>query len=315
MIKGDRAQVKRMSVILCLSMLLVTISSGLCSAWFWDSKPKIVTTIYPLYEFTKQIVGDKAEVVLLTPAGVEPHDWEPSPADMVTIQNAKLFIYNGAGMEHWVDRIAGSTLAGKKVINASNFVSTIAAEFDEEGGPALSGEIDPHIWLDPVNAQAIVTAIAAALVEIDADNSGYYGSNAASYNNELAALHQEYLNALNSRSRNEIVTSHAAFGYLAKRYGLTQIAIMGLSPEAEPTPDRMAQIIQYVRSNGIKYIFFETLVSPKLSEIIASEAGAQTLLLNPLEGLTDEEVAQGRNYISEMRMNLVNLKYALGVID
>jgi zinc transport system substrate-binding protein len=299
---------KRFLGVLCLTMLLLLFTSGLSFA----AKPTIVTTIYPLYDFTKQVVGDKADVVLLVPAGVEPHDWEPAPTDMVKIKKAKLFIYNGAGMEEWIDNLQDSVLRGKKVVKASDYVSVLPAQFTEDGEPATADMMDPHIWLDPVNVQAIVQGVANAVSEIDPANGSYYQSNAKLYIAELQALDQEY-QTLSHAPRKQIVTSHAAFGYMAKRYGLQQVAIMGLAPDAEPTPQRMAEVIRYVKDHGIQYIFFETLVSPKLSEVIASEAGAQTLVLNPIEGLTDEEIAQGANYITEMRMNLTNLKIALGV--
>lgn len=304
---------KTLAKILCLTLTAMFLLSGIGFAAFWNAKPTIVTTIYPLYEFTKQVVGDKAEVILLVPAGAEPHDWEPAPADLIKVKNAAMIVYNGTGMEPWIDKMANTVLTGKKAVVATGAVSLLPAQYNEEGGPAESGEADPHVWLDPVNAQAIVQAIAVAAAELDPGNAGYYQANAAAYNQQLAALHEEYAAALTPAPRRVFITSHAAFGYLANRYGLRQVAIMGLAPDAEPTPERMVEIIRYVRLAGIKYIFFETLVSPKLAEVIAKETGAQTLVLNPIEGLADEELARGENYLSIMRMNLVNLKYALGV--
>lgn len=303
---------KYLTRLLCFTLMTMLLSTNVSLAAWWTTKPTIVTTIYPLYEFTKQVVGDKADVVLLVPNGAEPHDWEPSPSDLIKVKNASLIIYNGAGLEPWVEKIGSSTLSGKKTLSAASVVPLLQAQYDEEGESAEAGVMDPHVWLDPVNAQAIVQAIAAAAAQIDPSNSDYYSANSTNYMSRLADLDNEYRLALASTVRRDIITSHAAFGYLAARYGLNQIAIMGLSPDAEPTPERMAQVIRHVRSAGIKYIFFETLVSPKLSEIIASETGAQTLVLNPLEGLSDDEIANGENYISVMRMNLTILKYALG---
>ena len=300
------------ATILCLIISIILLFPSIALAAFWNSKPTIAVTFYPLYEFTKQVVGDKADVVLLVPPGAEPHDWEPAPSDLIKVKQAKLVVYNGAGMEPWIDRLSGTLLADKKTVSAAGLVNLIPAQYNEEGGPPEPGAIDPHVWLDPVNAQAIVQAIAAAVSEVDPDNAGYYQTNAGAYFAQLVELDYEYRTALASASRREIITSHAAFGYLANRYGLKQVAIMGLSPDAEPTPARMAQIIRHVRENGIKFIFFETLVGPKLAETIASETGAQTLVLNPIEGLTEEELAQGENYLVVMRMNLTNLKYALG---
>lgn len=303
---------KYLTRLLCFTLMALLLSTNISLAAWWNTKPTIVTTIYPLYEFTKQVVGDKADVVLLVPNGAEPHDWEPSPSDLIKVKNASLVIYNGAGLEPWVEKIGSTTLSGKQTLSAANVVPLLQAQYDEEGESAETGVMDPHIWLDPVNAQAIVHAIAAAAAQIDPSNSDYYSANSTNYITRLVELDHDYRLALASTARRDIITSHAAFGYLAARYGLNQIAIMGLSPDAEPTPERMAQVIRHVRSAGIKYIFFETLVSPKLSEIIASETGAQTLVLNPLEGLSDDEIANGENYITVMRMNLTNLQYALG---
>lgn len=304
---------KRIIMLLCLVLLVMSTAAGVCSASRHE-KPVIVTTIYPLYDFTKQVVGDNAKVVLLVPAGAEPHDWEPSPADLVTIQNCDIFIYNGANMESWVDKVLKTTLSGKKIVNASNAVKVQAAAYGEDGGPAEKGAIDPHIWLDPVNAISIVDAIGNAVMKFDPTNEAFYKNNTNVYKSKLATLNQKYIDGLKGRTTDEIITSHAAFGYMAKRYGFTQIAIMGLTPESEPTPDKMAAIIDHVKSKEIKYIFFETLVNPKLSEVIATDTGAKTLVFNPIEGLTDAEIAQGQNYITEMEMNLVSLQYALGVI-
>lgn len=304
---------KRLVSILGFTMMVLLVVSSVSFAAFWNSKPLIVTTIYPLYDFTKQIVGDRADVVLLVPPGAEPHDWEPAPTDILTIKKATVFIYNGADMEGWVDKLDSSVLANKKVVKASDFVNVMTAQFTEEGEPSTDGSVDPHIWLDPVNAQAIVRGIANALAAADSDNAEFYTNNSNDYIAQLEELNQEYSQTLSQASSKQFVTSHAAFGYMAQRYGLQQIAIMGLSPDAEPTPARMAEIIQHVKDNHIKYIFFETLISPKLSEVIASESNAQTLVLNPIEGLSDQESASGANYISEMKMNLTNLKYALGI--
>lgn len=304
---------KRLVSILGFTMMVLLVVSSVTFAAFWNSKPLIVTTIYPLYDFTKQIVGDRADVVLLVPPGAEPHDWEPAPTDILTIKKATVFIYNGADMEGWVDKLDSSVLANKKVVKASDFVNVMTAQFTEEGEPSTDGSVDPHIWLDPVNAQAIVRGIANALAAADSDNAEFYTNNSNDYIAQLEELNQEYSQTLSQASSKQFVTSHAAFGYMAQRYGLQQIAIMGLSPDAEPTPARMAEIIQHVKDNHIKYIFFETLISPKLSEVIANESNAQTLVLNPIEGLSDQESASGANYISEMKMNLTNLKYALGI--
>jgi len=184
----------------------------------------------------------------------------------------------------------------------------------EEGGnqgnsPAAS--VDPHIWLDPINAQTVVSNIADTLIKADPGNEATYRANSDKVRADLGTLDDQYKEGLKSCKRKEIITSHAAFAYLAKRYGLVQVPLTGLSPEAEPSPARLQEIVQFAKDHNVKYIFFETLVEPKVSEVVAKEVGAQTLVLNPIEGLTDAQVKAGADYMSIMRDNLANLKTAL----
>lgn len=181
----------------------------------------------------------------------------------------------------------------------------------EEHGHDHGGK-DPHVWLDPLNAKVMVDNILTGLSKADEKNKSFYEANAESYKKELDKLHEEYQSGLAQTKIKEFVTSHAAFGYLAKRYGLTEIPVRGLSAEIEPSPADMAAVVKLAREKNIKHIFFETLVSPKVSEAIASELKAETLVLNPLEGLSDQEMAGGQDYLSVMRQNLQNLKIALG---
>ncbi|RKO65616.1 metal ABC transporter substrate-binding protein [Desulfofundulus salinus] len=302
-----------------LLLILSACSTTAASGPPGEEKIAVVTTVYPLYDFARQVGGDKVEVTRLLPAGAEPHDWEPTPKDMVTLTRAKVFIYNGAGLEPWVQRQLGM-LAGKgiKVVEASRGLDLISGtpehghehhKGEEKAGPA---GVDPHVWLDPVLAQEMVRHIRDAFIAVDPDNASYYKSRAEEYMAKLQALDREYREAAQSFKSREFVTSHAAFGYLARRYGLQQVSVMGLSPESEPDPARMREIVAFCREHGVKYIFFETLVSSKISETLAQEVGAQTLVLNPIEGLTPEEESRGENYLSIMRQNLANLKIALG---
>jgi zinc transport system substrate-binding protein len=179
--------------------------------------------------------------------------------------------------------------------------------------PGADGETqtDPHFWLDPVLAQEEVQIIRDALIKVDPANAQYYDKNAEGYISQLQALDKKYQDGLASCALKDVVTSHAAFGYLAKRYNLNQIAISGLSPDQEPSSSQMVEIAREAKQKNVKVIFFETLVSPKLAETIAREIGAQTAVFNPLEGLTDQEIKEGKNYISVMEDNLNNLRTAL----
>jgi len=270
-----------------------------------SGKIKVVASFYPLAEFTSQVAKEHAEVTNMTPAGAEPHDYEPTPQQIAGIYNAKLLVANGAGLDPWANKIKSDLQAhGIAVISLSD-------QFQLLPPPDQESTADPHFWLDPALSQQEVGAIRDALIKVDPVNAGDYQKNAAGYIGQLKALDQQYQQGLASCTKHDVVTSHAAFGYLAKHYGLNQIAIAGLSPDAEPSAARMAEIAQEAKQKDIKVIFFETLVSPKLAQTIATEIGAQTAVFNPLEGLTDEELQQGKNYISVMQDNLNNLRSAL----
>ncbi|MBP2652298.1 MAG: ABC-type metal ion transporter, periplasmic subunit [Firmicutes bacterium] len=280
-------------------------------------KLKVVASIYPVYEFAKEVGGDKVDISMLVPQGAEPHEWEPTAAEIIKIKGAKLFLYHGAGMENLAKILNQATLGDTKAVAVSQNIPVLTDAPD--GAEAIGttddhdhhGHLDAHMWLDPLNAQQEVLTIAQALGSVDPANSEYYKANAERYNRQLAELDQEYQQALAQVPRRDIITSHAAFGYLTKRYNLTQVSIMGLTPDSEPTPEKMSKVISICRDHQVKYIFFENLVSPKLSETVARETGAQLLVLNPIESLTAEDIGQGRTYLSIMRDNLTNIKKAL----
>ncbi|HYF92270.1 MAG TPA: metal ABC transporter substrate-binding protein [Symbiobacteriaceae bacterium] len=267
-----------------------------------SGKIKVAASFYPVYEFTRAVGGDRVDLINLVPAGTEPHDWEPAPGQIKALNQADLFIYNGAGFEHW----AGETLAS---LDNQELVSVETARSAE----LISGEqeVDPHVWLDPVSAARQVAAIRDALVTVDPAGKATYEANAAAYVSKLNALDQEFRNGLSQCKQKSFYTSHAAFSYLARRYAIRQHAIMGLSPDAEPTPRELAEIVETAKANQVKYIFFETLVSDKVAKVVARETGAGTLVLNPLEGLTDEEARAGKDYLGVMRENLANLALAM----
>lgn len=313
----------RLAVLLALAMLLITSSLlGGCTnqSTTTGTKDKIIvyTSIYPLYDFTSKIGGDKLEVRNMVPTGGEPHEWEPSPRDLAELSKADVFIYCGSGIEPWLEKTLPSIDKNKVVVvNAGQNIELLQLNGEDAHGEAhehqQNANVDPHIWVDPLNAMVMADHILTGLVQADEKNKAYYQANAENFKNKLLALHKEYEQAFASVQGREFVVSHAAFGYLAHRYGLTQVAIRGLSPEVEPSPNDMAAIVKLAREKGIKYIFTESLVSSKVSEALASEVAAQTLVLNPLGGLTKEEIAAGKDYLSVMEENLHNLKLALGV--
>lgn len=262
---------------------------------------QVVTTSYPLFEFATNL-DSQIDVINLVPKGVEPHDYEPTPQDIVNITKADLLIYNGNGLEPWVDDFL-LTKEGKKIRTLN--ISHELEQFEN------LDKNDPHFWLDPLIAKQIVTIISKELSQISPTLSDTIQSNMTNYVAELGNLHNEYLLGLSNCKQNKIIVSHDAFEYLAKRYHFEVISISGVTPEEEPSPKRLAEIIELAKEEDIKYIFYESLVSPNLANMIASEVGAKTLVLNPIENLTEEEERQGANYLSIMRSNLVNLKLAM----
>ncbi|SFF48084.1 zinc transport system substrate-binding protein [Paenibacillus algorifonticola] len=308
-------------------------------------KLQVVTTFYPMYEFSKQVGGEYADVTALIPAGTEPHDWEPSAKDMAVLKEADVFVYNGI-VEGWAEQALDSAANEKRiVVEASSSIelaeggedehahgeeahSDADAEHDhaaeheeaeheeaehEEAGHEHDHEhsLDPHVWLSPKLAQAEVAAIQEAFAKADPAHADSYKANADAYIAKLKELDDAYKAGLAGMKRTEFVTQHAAFGYLAREYGLTQVPISGLSPDQEPSPEQMAEIVKLAKEQQIKTIFFETLVDPKIASTIASEIGAKTAVLNPLEGLTEEETADGLDYIGVMKNNLEALRLAL----
>lgn len=284
-------------------------------------KMAVGASLYTLAEFARQVGGDRVTVTQLIPDGVEPHEWEPTPKDLAKLQSQKVFLYNGKGLEPWIDS-AQKAVDGKKVafVLTSEGMPSLAAAADpehEHKGAEVKYEQgtaeDPHVWLDPVLAKQQVMRIKEALSQADPDGKAYYEERAVAYGKQLEQLDADYRAMVEKALRKEFVTTHAAFGYLAKRYGLQQLAIMGVSPHAEPTPADLAQLVREVNEHQIKTIFFETLISPKLSETIAQQTGAKTLVLNPIEGLTPDDVKQKADYLTLMRRNLENLAVALQV--
>lgn len=269
-----------------------------------DGKVKVVASFSAMADFAEMVGGDHVEVTNLVPAGTEPHDWEPAATDVQAIQDADLFVYNGASMEHWVDDTLSSL--GDKAPASVKASGGIALRVGEE-----PGEDDPHVWLNPENAKAELANIKDALVKVDPDHKADYEANYEKYAAEFDQLDQDFKDKLGAVPNKTIVVSHEAFGYLCDAYGLTQVPITGMDAEGEPDAQTMASIIDQVKSQNIKVIFSEDLVSPKVAKQIADATGATCEVLSPIEGLTDEELAQGEDYVSVMHANLDELVKAL----
>lgn len=304
--------------ILLMSSLAVFLLSACQSETKETTKKKesltVVTTFYPMYEFTRQIVGTAGNVELLIPAGSDSHDFEPSAKDIAKIADADAFVYNHEAFETWVpSALENIDQKAVTVIEASEGISFAEDhDHDHEGEAAHDHdhdhELDPHVWLDPVLAQKEVNTIQQALIAAFPEKKEEFTANATQYIKKLAALDMAYREACDQAANKTFVTQHAAFGYLASRYGLTQEAISGISSEQEPSPSRLAEIKSYIQEHHVSVIYFESAASSKIAKTISEETGVQLAVLNPLESLTKEEQAQGKDYLSVMEENLTALK-------
>lgn len=257
-----------------------------------SGKLQIYTSIYPIYDFTKKIGGEKISVYNMTKAGAEPHDFEITSKDMANLSKANLFIYNGGGMEHWVDTIK-EALKDIKYINTSSNIN--------------ENNLDPHFWLSPINAKIQMENIKNGLIEIDSENKNYYESNYNLYANRLTELDEKIKTSLSDIKNRNLVLTHPAFGHFCKEYSLNQIAIA----RDEADPKAMAEIIEFIKSNNVRTIFYEEFSSSKLVDSIAKETGIKILTLNPIESLSEENIASGEDYFSIMEKNLISLSDGL----
>lgn len=296
-------------VVICLVILAIGLFAFLINSFSkqntlstpTSSRLQIVTSFYPLYFFTTQITQDKADIHNITPAGAEPHDYEPTAKDIAKIDDSDILIINGAKFEGWSENVE-NILSGKN--------TTILSIRDNLHAQDLIDN-DPHFWLDPTLAKKEVEIITKIIIEKDPINSQFYLNNSKILSDNLDKLNSQFASELTNCKKREIVTSHSAFAYLAHKYGLNLTSVSGLSPDDEPSPKKLAEIAKFAKDNQVDYIFFESLVSPKLANTIANEIGAKTLVLNPIEGITEAEISEGKNYFTEMQNNLINLKTAL----
>ncbi|MBS7525053.1 zinc ABC transporter substrate-binding protein [Fusibacter paucivorans] len=309
----------------------------------------VVATLFPQYDFAKAIGGDYVDVKLLLPPGVEAHSFEPTPKDIVDIGNADLLLYTGEGMEPWVADIA-ATIEGDKlhVVDLSEGISLLKSsdEYDADEHDADEhdadehdadehdadehdadehdadehdadehdhGEYDPHFWLDPTNAIIMAEHIADEFVRVDPDHEAIYRANAAAYIESLEGLDRDLKAFFDATPQKTIIYGgHFAFAYFAERYELDYISpYNGFSPDAEPTPQRIASLIDAIEATHTKAIYYEELISPKVAEVISEETGADMLLLHGAHNVTKEELDAGVTYVSIMYDNLERLKEGL----
>ena len=267
----------------------------------------VVASFYPLQYVAQRVGGDRVSVTSLTKPGAEPHDLELTPQDVAAVSDARLVVYLG-GFQPAVDEAVAAQAAD------TSFDAAPAADLDltytpiEEGQEVkgAAGATDPHFWLDPRRLSRVSAALEKHLAAVDPAGADAYRTNLAALQQDLDALDSDLRTGLASCTNRDLVTSHNAFGYLAQRYGLRQVGITGLTPEAEPDPAELADVTQFVRRHHVRTIYYETLVSPAIARTVAAETGAATAVLDPIEGLNDE--SQGDDYLAVMRANLANLQ-------
>ena len=280
---------KNILLIIIILFSIITITCNNNDNKNTSGKLQIYTSVYPIYDFTKKISGEKIAVYNMTKAGAEPHDFEITSKDMANLSKADLFIYNGGGMEHWVDAVK-DVLQNIKYIDSSSNINN-------------QDNLDPHFWLSPKNAKIQMENIKNGLIEIDSESKDYYQSNYNLYANRLDELDNKIKISLSNIKNRNLVLTHPAFGHFCKEYSLNQIAIA----RDEADPKAMAEIITFIKNNDIKAIFYEEFSSSKLVDSIAKETQIKILTLNPIESLSEENIEAGEDYFSIMEKNLISL--------
>ena len=302
-------------VIAVILAFLLAVSLAACGGGSAEDEPGdlvVVASFYPLAEAARRVGGPDVTIHNLTPPGVEPHDLELAPDDLELILTADVVLYVGARFQPAVED-AIADVEGRAV-DVLEGIRTL--EPPEGGGGEHEGEAevtaDPHVWLDPILYAQIVDHVADVFAAVSPQRAHVVRENAQEFEAELRSLDEDYRAGLENCDGSPLVVNHAAFGYLAAAYGLVQQPISGISPEAEVDPARLAELRELVEREGVTTIFTEELASPEVAETLAAEAGVRTAVLNPLEGLTEEQVDAGEDYLSVMRQNLMVLKDGLG---
>ena len=280
-------------------------SSGTTTHNTSTHKIKVVASFYPVYEFVKKVGGDKVDASVLIPIGAEPHDFDPTIQQIQAVESAAMLVYNGAGMESiWINKVNP-----KFAIDTSKGIPLLASN-----DPEIHAQTDPHIWLDPILAIQQVENIRDGLSKVDPNNAAYYDQNAQNLIGQLKFLDTSIRGNLTSSNcvKRDFIAFHNAFSYFAKRYGLNQHSIEGLTPEGEVLPQRLVQVVQLAKNLGINIIYSEDLVDPRSSQAIADEIpNGKVMVLSPIEGINKREQQQGIEYLQKMYQDLSTLKEGL----
>ncbi|MGB9920855.1 MAG: metal ABC transporter solute-binding protein, Zn/Mn family [Moorellales bacterium] len=324
---GHRAWVLTRAWVLALTLAVGLLAVGCAArpASTPRSEPQLViyATIYPLYDFAVRLVGERGTVKLLLPPGGDAHSWEPGVEALRSLQEADLLIYNGAGLEPWVSKVVAA--AGNprlRLVEASRGIALLpAGETREFGGGShdapsqraggSTAAYDPHVWLDPLRARQQAANILEGLAAVDPEGKDYYAARYGVLARRLEQLDFLYRTLLTGRRFRTLVVSHAAFGYLASRYGLEQVALTGAHAGAEPGPQELARVVDLAREQGLKYVFADETHGLRVAQAVARELGAEVVNLHALASLTSEQQDAGEDYFSLMEDNLVRLHRGL----
>ncbi len=313
---------ERILLVLALALLLPSACEKQSATVGASDKLRIVTTLFPLYDFAKAVGGNRVKVVLLLPPGMEAHTFEPKPDDILRVNRADLFIYTNRFMEPWAADIINGINGGRPRVVDSSIGAHLLREGRNNQGHHHEGHhdhdrehgegMDPHLWLDFANAQTMVDTILAGLVAVDPPHGDYYRANAAAYKAKLADLDARFRTGLARCDKNVFLHGgHFAFGYLANRYGLQYESASGVAANAEPSPARLLQLIKQLKATGLRHIFTEELVEPRIADTISRETGARVLLLHGAHNISRSDLAGGATFISLMEQNLHNLRLGL----
>jgi zinc transport system substrate-binding protein len=279
-----------------------------------DQKLRVIATIFPIYDFARNIGGDKIKVTMLLPPGTDAHHYELKPEDIVKVSKTDIFLFTNFEMEQWAYKIINAAEKNTNMLAIETGAGAVLLPLSEEGEEQNNhvSKFDPHIWLDMDNAQKMVDNIAAALIKKDSRNSDYYLKNAHNYKLKLIALDQRYRAELTRcKTKTILHAGHWAFAYLAKKYNLNYIAAYNVSADAEPSPQKMINLVQQVKSQRVAYIYYESMINPRLAQTIARETGAHLLKLNNGHDISKADIKSGETFISLMEKNLTNLKKGL----
>ncbi len=285
-----------------------------------QQKPIIITTLFPFYDITRTLIGDQADISLLLPPGIEPHSFEPTPQDIVQIQEADIFIYTGDSMEPWVKDIISDLPKTVTVINASQGITLIEDADDHSHGHDDHGDeknkeklaLDPHFWLDFNNTIIATNTMSESLAQLNSINTSLLTQNTNNLINDLSQLDKDYANTLNScLNKNIIQAGHRTFGYLAKRYNLEYITTEELSPNSDTSAQDIANLVDEIKAEKAKAVFSEELIEPRIANTISDETGVSILLLNGAHNITSDQIKNNISFITIMRENQNNLRIGL----